>query len=265
MKNKKSLNIRRIPYAEDESSHVVETKTTLSFDPQKDYVFVKHGVIFGIISFIWHLLTVPILWFFVGKLYYGIKVTGKKNLKAVKKSGAVICFNHVFHLDTAMICPMGIFPRFLPYYIASPIGFKIPVVRKMLKYYKAVPVPTSTSAMGKMYSQVTEMLKRGGKIIIAPEGSEWPYYHKIRNFKKGAFTIASKAAVPVVPIVYSFRKQKGIWFWKKRPTISMKICEAIKPHKDENTPKTVEELKQEVKQTIEKNFYESLKKIEEIV
>ena len=69
---------------------------------------------------------------------------------------------------------------------------------------------------------------------IYPEGKLINYYAGVRDdeFHRGAFKIACEAQVPILPIVISWRKRRGLYriFMPKRPCVSVEILEPIKPN-----------------------------------
>ena len=70
----------------------------------------------------------------------------------------------------------------------------------------------------------------GFKMPFYPEASLWPYYNKLRNFKNGAFKIASKNNVPIIPFVFSFRKPTGILkLFKSKPCLILSVLPPVYP------------------------------------
>jgi 1-acyl-sn-glycerol-3-phosphate acyltransferase len=59
--------------------------------------------------------------------------------------------------------------------------------------------------MMKFTSAVNTLLKRGESILIYPEQAMWWNYRGVRPFKVGAFKLAFRAGVPVLPIFISMR------------------------------------------------------------
>ena len=65
-----------------------------------------------------------------------------------------------------------------------------------------------------------------------PEGSLWFYYPDIRPLKKAVFKYAVKFDRPIVPIVMSFRKRKGITkLFTKKPQVDLHVGEPLFPDK----------------------------------
>ena len=62
-----------------------------------------------------------------------------------------------------------------------------------------LPLTSSIKGIGVFMNAVGELLRRGEKILIYPEQGMWWNYKKPRPLKDGAFMIAAKNNVPVVP------------------------------------------------------------------
>lgn len=62
-----------------------------------------------------------------------------------------------------------------------------------------LPLTTSIKGIGVFMKAVAELLARGEKILIYPEQGMWWNYKKPRPLKDGAFVIAAKNNVPVIP------------------------------------------------------------------
>ena len=63
------------------------------------------------------------------------------------------------------------------------------------------------------------------------EGELVNYYAGLRDFSRGAFMIAREAQVPILPVVMSWRKRRGLYrlFLPKKPCATITIGEPIYP------------------------------------
>lgn len=68
------------------------------------------------------------------------------------------------------------------------------------KNCNTLPLSSKTSTMVNFVKAVEEILKRGDFILIYPEQSLWWNYKKPKPLKDGAYKLASKSLVPVIPI-----------------------------------------------------------------
>ena len=99
------------------------------------------------------------------------------------------------------------------------------------------------------------ILEEGNIVQFYPEASLWPYYSKIRNFKTGAFHFAVRNNVPIIPMVFTFRKPKGIRkIFKNKLDVTLTILDPIKSEEDEETKQRIENLKNKVYKVMEEEI-----------
>lgn len=67
------------------------------------------------------------------------------------------------------------------------------------RHCNTLPLSSDMQTMKKFFKSVDVLLKRGDKILIYPEQSMWWNYRKPRPMKNGAFRIAVRSNVPVIP------------------------------------------------------------------
>lgn len=132
-------------------------------------------------------------------------VTGLENLSNIK-SGAILTCNHFNPFDSFTIEEMfslsgqrgkkklykvireGNYTNFPGFY-----GF-------LFRNADTLPLSSNTRTMIKFMQAADTILKRGDFILIYPEQSLWWNYEKPKPLKNGAFKIATRSNVPVVPI-----------------------------------------------------------------
>lgn len=231
-----------------ENEDIIHNWEPCEFKIEEDYKFVENGNIFYYLFY--YVIVVPILWI-VNKIIYGLKIEGKENIKNIK-TGAISVSNHVLILDCSMI-GLALAPRKI-YYTTREGSFKIPFVRKLIKILGAIPIPTGTKNKENFIKQIKEALYSGKIIHFYPEASMWPYHDKIRNFKNGAFNLAIKSDVPVIPIVITFRNPRGIRkIFKRKKDVTLKILEPIKLEKNNfDVMHNVHKLKEKVCEAMKK-------------
>lgn len=140
-----------------------------------------------------------------------IVVKGKQNLEDFRP--AVFCFNHQSSADFFILLKIlrrditGVAKKELEY---SPIG-------PIFKALGAIFVDRSNREKAiKALQPAVDALKNGTSIVIAPEGTR-SGSKELGKFKKGAFHLAMKAGVPIIPIVIKNAYQampKGSNFFK---------------------------------------------------
>jgi putative phosphoserine phosphatase/1-acylglycerol-3-phosphate O-acyltransferase len=124
-----------------------------------------------------------------------IAVKGKQNLEDFRP--AVFCFNHQSSADFFILLKIlrknvaGVAKKELEY---TPMG---PIFKAMGAIF--IDRSNKTKAIEAMKPAV-DALKSGTSIVIAPEGTR-SGSKTLGKFKKGAFHLAMKAGVPIIPIV----------------------------------------------------------------
>ena len=133
------------------------------------------------------------------------EIKGMENLQSVK-SGALITCNHFNPFDS----------------FAMEHTFRKSGQEKSKKLYKVIregnytnfpglygfffrncntlPLSSNKRTMVKFVESVDEILKRGDFILIYPEQSMWWNYRKPKPLKRGAFKLAARNNVPIIPV-----------------------------------------------------------------
>lgn len=238
---------------QDENEDIIHMYEPLKLNIDENYQYIRDGKIFSFFSnILYYGVAFPVLTI-LNKIMYDLKIEGKENIKNLQ-TGAISVSNHVLILDCTMI---GLaFGLKKVYFTTRKGSFEIPFVRKLVKLLRAVPIPTTMSNKEHFINQLDNALQEGKIIHFYPEKALWPYYEKIRNFKNGAFNFAVRNHVPVIPIVITFREPKGIRkVLKKKKDVTVKILEPVACQGEyENSKDSIEKLKQQVYQIMEKNL-----------
>ncbi|MDR2867171.1 MAG: glycosyltransferase [Acholeplasmatales bacterium] len=169
-------------------------------------------------------IRVPLLFRFLsGLLYYGLafpvivlflffgyrfKVKGLTNLRKIHKlkTGAVSISNHIHNLDSAMVA-LSSFPR-KAIITAQPANFKLPVAGLLVNALQAVPTPTSVDETKTFFYGLGKKVQNKKIVHFFPEGKLVKYDIHLREFKKGAFLLASQELVPILPMYFSYGYNK---------------------------------------------------------
>ena len=217
-----------------DDAEVVKNWEPLKFEISDNYKYISKNIIFNFFSNILCFIVVIILSIF-DRLFYGYKVINKKNI--VKDSSFVSISNHIHQMDCTFI-GLTYYPNRV-YFPTLASNFKIPVIRHIIKLLYAVPIPKKRNQKIKFYRDLNCVLKKGKIVHMYPEGSLWPYYDKIRDFKYGAFKIAVEANVPIQPIRFRYKNK---WY-KRKPAIICEILEPIYPNNELNKDERISDLR----------------------
>ena len=235
---------------QDENINIIDLWTPCEFNIDENYEYVpKEDTIFSTCSdFIYYGIAYPILKLLT-KIVYDFKIEGQGNIENIT-TGAISVSNHVLFLDCAMI---GLaFRDKKIYYTTQEESFKIPFVRKLIKLLRAIPIPKSIENRKNFLKAINKLLEEN-IVHVYPEASLWPYCRKIRNFKNGAFDIAVRNQVPIIPCVFTFREPTGIRkMFKKKKDVTLKILKPIIPDSDKYIRQQVEELKEKTIMSMKK-------------
>ena len=215
-------------YPERCDEHMITVKHLRDVNVDKDYPYLQKSFWFKCQRvFLWIVLRVLMFWLI--RITHGLRIYGRENLKKHKealKDGAITISNHVCMWDFILVMK-AVRPRlmFFPAWKTNLEGPNGPLIRMA----GGIPIPTeSFSAMKQFRGAMEEVLESKTWMHFFPEGSMWFYYPDIRPLKKAVFQYAVKYDRPIVPIVMTFRKRRGItkWFTKK-PQVDLHIGEPM--------------------------------------
>lgn len=183
------------------------------------------------------------------------RVFGRKNLKGLK--AAVLTCNHVAKFDCLAVKHGA--KGHKTYVVAAPFNNMKGFLGEMMRAGDMLPMNTTmhgTVAFNKMVEEVIKVKK--SFLLIYPEASMWWHYEKPRPYKDGAFYIAAKYGVPVVPQFITYRdsgKKDGegipIYYF------DLHICEPVYPKEEFSKSENIEYLKNSAFEAC-KNIYENV-------
>ncbi len=137
------------------------------------------------------------------KVNYKLKVVGRENLKGLK--GAVLTCNHVDKFDCLAVKYGARGHK--TYVVAAPFNNMKGFLGEMMRAGDMLPMNTTVHGTA-MFNKVVErvIVKEKNFLLIYPEASMWWHYKKPRPYKDGAFYIAEKYNVPIVPQFLTYRE-----------------------------------------------------------
>ncbi len=173
----------------------------------------------GFRCFFYYVVAVPIL-AILCRVVFGLEIRGREHLSSLK--GAVLICNHVHYLDSAMVA-VAAWGRHVTFATLDQ-NFKLPIVGWLLKQFGCIPVGTSLKGT-KLFLEQSEQLLREEKLVgIFPEGNLQEYHSSLQKFQRGAFLLAAKTEVPVVPMTITQRPVQ--WyrkFFHRKPFLTLQI------------------------------------------
>lgn len=128
------------------------------------------------------------------------KVVGKENIKGIKS--AIICSNHVNKLD-CMAIKYALKPQ-KTYFTAAEFNNMKGFVGDMMRAGRMLPMSSNFDAKKNFLKTISTLLAKNNYVTFFPESAEWWCYEKPRPQLSGAYNIAIKNDVPVIPIFITF-------------------------------------------------------------
>jgi len=176
------------------------------------------------------------------RLHFGLKIDGREKISKYKKElsdGAICICNHVYIFDA-----MGVYQavrRFKRLWIPMYAKHFNGKSSWFMRYSGGIPIPETRGGIRKFNEAFDEYHRRKEWFLIFPESVRWNMYVPIRPFMRGAFSMAYKYGIPIIPLAYSYRKRTGIYrlFGAKNiPCLTLHVGAPIsfdmnKPRKDE--------------------------------
>jgi len=129
-------------------------------------------------------------------------VVGKENMKEL--GGAVVCCNHVNKLD-CMAIRHALAPKKV-YFTTAEFNNMKGFVGDMMRAGGILPMSENFGAQKNFMKAVETILGRKQFVTFFPERSEWWLYEKPRPQHDGAYHMAAKNKVPVLPVFITFNQ-----------------------------------------------------------
>jgi len=196
-----------IVYPSKPDEHMLAMKVVREVTVDQNYPFLDKSFKF---RFIRHLMYLGIftLVFPVSVMRFGLKIEGRNILRKYRrllKNGAMTASNHVHRWDYLFM--LNAVRYRLMYFPAWKENLRGPD-GGLIRLAGGIPVPDEIHTI-KLFNQAFDEICAKKKWIHAfPESSNFPYYHLIRPFKKGVFTMAHRYKLPVLPLAFSYRKPR---------------------------------------------------------
>jgi 1-acyl-sn-glycerol-3-phosphate acyltransferase len=145
----------------------------------------------------------------------------------------------------------SLFPR-KPLFASLKSNFEIPFIRWLVRLLGGVPIPESPKALHAFMEAMRQQLQKGRIVHFYPEASLWPRYEELRPFKNGAFHLAVKSDVPIVPMVFTFREPGSlVKKLHKKQLVTLTIGKPEYPSKQGTDRTKILEMRQAVECSME--------------
>lgn len=200
----------------------------IKFD--ETYAYLDKSLKFRILNSFIYLLTWTVA-FPVNRIRYGLKIEGRRKIirnRRLFANGVMTVCNHVHRWD--MLCVMQAMrfrKAWIPMY-AQPFNGKDGFIMKAVG---GIAIPEEYGGLPKFAQALDELHKAKQWIHLFPESCSWKFYAPLRPFKIGAFNMAYRYSIPVIPMMISFRPRTG-WrrfFSKDEPLLTIHVGDPIVP------------------------------------
>lgn len=161
---------------------------------------------------------------------YGLRIKGKKNIKAYKKmnkgKGMLSVCNHTTEWDILFVMTSRYF-----HFAEFPMWQEGAESQSggLYRNVGGIVVPSkSLVGMNYAFKALGGVLDEGKWLHVFPEAACWAFYPAIRNFKTGIFKLAIEKNIPVLPMAVKYRRPKGLYkLFKKHPNATLYIGEPV--------------------------------------
>lgn len=183
---------------------IIEVKNdTKKIDFSQPYRFIYNDLWFDILTSPFYLLAGVFV--FLSARFFSLRVKGRKNLRILRKQGCVVVSNHCHYYDT-VFTSYRIIPRKL-FITVVQRNCEVPVVRFILKIFRALPIPGSPVGFKMITGPLGEVLRKGHHVMFLPEGELVFLSQTIHRFRPGAFYQAYIHQTPILPFVYLLKRR----------------------------------------------------------
>lgn len=212
------------------------------FSSRQIFLLMGLGTIPVFLFTLWRLSreAMRLIWVFMLKCLYRVKITGLENLP--QNSGGALVANHSNWLDGVL------FLTFIPQpfrVIAWAGNFSNVVMKKWAEFCRVILIGGGPKSIRKAFKDSRTAVDEGELIGIFAEGGISPNC-QVRSMKPGLLKILQDRKVPIIPVyidemwgsIFSFSDGKAIWKWPKsfRRPVSITIGKPIEPQPESMVP-----------------------------
>lgn len=185
---------------------------------------------------IWHFLIYLTTWLVVfplNRIRFGLRIEGRDKIRKNRKlfaNGMMTVCNHVHRWDMLCVLQAMRYRRaWIPMYAQAfngKDGF-------LMKHIGGIAIPDNYRGLRKFDQAMDTLHSSKQWIHIFPESCSWYDYAPLRPFKTGAFNMAYKYALPIIPMVITFRPRTGwrkLLFSKDGPLLTIHVGDPFVPN-----------------------------------
>jgi 1-acyl-sn-glycerol-3-phosphate acyltransferase len=138
---------------------------------------------------------------FVSRVIFGLRLKGWRNLRRARP--AFLVSNHTLLLDPGVLAA-ALFP-FRTFFTMLEETALIPALGTFVRLLGAVPIPTDPHLFRRFETDIRSGLRSLGFVHFFPEGECYQWSQVVQPFHPGAFVLACRLGVPVIPVATVLR------------------------------------------------------------
>jgi 1-acyl-sn-glycerol-3-phosphate acyltransferase len=248
-----------IKYPSRPDEHITALKKIREVKVDADYPYLDKSFRFRFMRGLMH-LGIFTLVFALSPLRFGLKIEGRKILRKHRqllRNGAMTVSNHIHRWDLLFVL-QGIRYRTLHFPAwKENLGGKD---EGLIRLAGGIPIPEEIHAIRCFNEAFDELHAKKKWIHVFPESAVWHYYQPIRPFKKGAFTMAYRYNLPLVPMAFSYRRPRfpftlinllrKLGGKQPLPPVTLRIGEPLLPDTSLSRKEAVVKLRKDCHQAI---------------
>lgn len=198
-----------------DTENSAKTDGTYKYHSKNPFKKLAHAFWFG---------TFKLIGWVGGAIVFGVwRVKDRKKLKGL--GACITVSNHVGYLDAVLTLRATGNKR--QYIVAAPHNCKNDIGGRILAYAGLVPLPVNAKGLHAFNAELERIKSRRAAIHFYAEQEMWIGYEKPRPYKEGAFLYAAQLDIPVVPMLYCFKKPRGLRKLLHLPKATIEISDPI--------------------------------------
>lgn len=229
------------PLTDDFAQTSIHTK-----DVEANFPFARESWPWNLFAaLLYYLVAVPVV-YLISKVYLGLQFENRSVLSQIKGTGFFLYGNHTRYLD-AFLPALTAFPK-RAYVVSNPDAVSLPLLKNLVLMLGVIPIPTKFTGMRPFLSAVSQRFKSGACVAIFPEAHIWPFYTGIRPFSDTAFRYPIRENAPVIAMVTTYRRRRGLFSLLKKPGMTVTLSQPMYLRQDLSPKNAQQELRDRVYQ-----------------
>lgn len=214
-------------YPDNPHTHIVPIEVIKSVVMDKDYPYLDKSPYFRFRSWLLY-VGIYSLVFWLNPIFKGLRIRGRDNITRNKehfKDGAMTVCNHCLRWDFLGVLQACRWRRMWVAVWREQMQGKD---ANLMRWVGGIPIPEGIGGKKQFFAAFDELHEKKKWIHFFPAGCRWDYYTPIRPLRKGAFMMAIKYNLPIIPMAYSYREPKGIYkLITKKPLPTLNVGEPL--------------------------------------